>query len=82
MPTPLSKAENIKLKAAEEVFVHLPVASEEDRQIFAGNVLTAVRAARPTRVVFSTSGFPIEPPSVVPPRRWLPAWPTAACPLQ
>ncbi|MER7569480.1 hypothetical protein ABTZ93_42390 [Streptomyces sp. NPDC097941] len=61
MPTPLSKAENTKLKAAEGVFVHLPVASEEDRQIFAGNVLTAVRAARPTRVVFSTSGFPIDP---------------------
>jgi hypothetical protein len=61
VPTPLSKAENTKLKAAEGVFVHLPVASEEDRQIFAGNVLTAVRAARLTRVVFSTSGFPIDP---------------------
>jgi hypothetical protein len=43
------------------VFVHLPVTSEEERQIFAGNILTAVRAARPARLVFSTSGFPIDP---------------------
>ena len=48
-------------KDASGVFVHLPIASEEDRQIFAGNILTAVRAARPARVVFSTSGFPIDP---------------------
>ncbi|WP_230196862.1 hypothetical protein [Streptomyces coriariae] len=41
--------------------VHLPVTSEEDRRIFAGNILTAVRAAQPARVVFSTSGFPIDP---------------------
>jgi hypothetical protein len=33
VPTPLSKAETTELKAAEGVFVHLPVASEEDRQI-------------------------------------------------
>ncbi|MDQ1015144.1 SDR family oxidoreductase [Streptomyces afghaniensis] len=48
-------------RGAEGVFVHLPVASEENRRIFAGNILTAVRAARPARVVFSTSGFPIDP---------------------
>ncbi|MER5218558.1 NmrA family NAD(P)-binding protein [Streptomyces sp. NPDC002838] len=47
-------------RGAEGVFVHLPVTAEEDRQIFAGNILTAVRAARPARVVFSTSGFPID----------------------
>ncbi|GKQ35985.1 SDR family oxidoreductase [Streptomyces sp. A012304] len=46
---------------AEGVFVHLPLTSEENRQIFADNILTAVRAARPARVVFSTSGFPIDP---------------------
>ncbi|MFC4463191.1 hydroxylase [Streptomyces xiangluensis] len=48
-------------RGAAGVFVHLPVTSEEDRQIFAGNILTVVRAARPARVVFSTSGFPINP---------------------
>ncbi len=48
-------------RGATGVFVHLPIASEEDRQIFAGNILTAVRAARPARVVFSTSGVPIDP---------------------
>ncbi|WNM35773.1 NmrA family NAD(P)-binding protein [Streptomyces sp. Li-HN-5-11] len=48
-------------RGAEGVFVHLPVTSEEIRQIFAHNILTAVRAARPARVVFSTSGFPIDP---------------------
>jgi uncharacterized protein YbjT (DUF2867 family) len=56
-PTDLTDA----YRGAAGVFVHLPVASEEDRQIFAGNILTAVRAARPARVVFSTSGFPIDP---------------------
>ncbi|MFC8663900.1 NmrA family NAD(P)-binding protein [Streptomyces sp. NPDC057199] len=46
---------------AAGVFVHLPVTSEEDRRIFADNILSAVRAARPARVVFSTSGAPIDP---------------------
>lgn len=48
-------------RSAEGVFVHLPVASEEDRQTYARNILSAVREARPDRVVFSTSGFPIDP---------------------
>lgn len=48
-------------RGAAGVFVHLPVASEDDRRLFAGNILTAVRAARPDRVLFSTSGFPIDP---------------------
>jgi uncharacterized protein YbjT (DUF2867 family) len=48
-------------RGADGVFVHLPVTAEEDRQIFAGNILTAIRAARPARVVFSTSGFLIDP---------------------
>ncbi|MDX3748136.1 SDR family oxidoreductase [Streptomyces sp. AK08-02] len=48
-------------RGAAGVFVHLPVASEEDRQIFAGNILAAVREARPARVVFSTSGIPMDP---------------------
>ncbi|QNP68838.1 NAD(P)H-binding protein [Streptomyces roseirectus] len=48
-------------RGAEGVFVHLPVASEEDRQTYARNILIAVREARPDRVVFSTSGFPVDP---------------------
>ncbi|MGW0826840.1 SDR family oxidoreductase [Streptomyces sp. NPDC002845] len=46
---------------AQGVFVHLPLASEEDRRTYARNIVAAVRAARPTRVVFSTSGAPIGP---------------------
>ncbi|MDX2936786.1 SDR family oxidoreductase [Streptomyces ipomoeae] len=48
-------------RGAAGVFVHLPVAAEEDRRLFADNILTAVREARPDRVVFSTSGFPTDP---------------------
>lgn len=48
-------------RGAKGVFVHLPVASEEDRQTYAHNILTAVGEARPNRVVFSTSGFPTDP---------------------
>jgi uncharacterized protein YbjT (DUF2867 family) len=47
---------------AEGVFVHLPIVAEEDRQAFARNVVTAVREARPARVVFSTSGFVVDGP--------------------
>lgn len=43
-------------RGAEGVFVHLPVAPEEDRLAFARNVVAAIREARPARVVFSTSG--------------------------
>ncbi|MGA5506095.1 NmrA family NAD(P)-binding protein [Streptomyces umbrinus] len=43
-------------RGAEGVFVHLPVAPEEDRLTFARNVVAAIREARPARVVFSTSG--------------------------
>jgi uncharacterized protein YbjT (DUF2867 family) len=48
-------------RGADGVFVHLPVVSEEDRQTYARNIVAAVRAARPARVVFSTSGAPIDP---------------------
>ncbi|MFE6614017.1 NmrA family NAD(P)-binding protein [Amycolatopsis sp. NPDC057786] len=48
-------------RGAAGVFVHLPVTAEEDRLLFADNILAAVREARPDRVVFSTSGFPIDP---------------------
>ncbi|GII81401.1 hydroxylase [Sphaerisporangium rufum] len=46
---------------AGAVFVHLPVAAEEDRQTYARNIVAALREARPARVVFSTSGHPIDP---------------------
>ncbi|MEQ4724634.1 NmrA family NAD(P)-binding protein [Nonomuraea sp. B19D2] len=48
-------------RSADGVFVHLPVVSEEDRQTYARNIVAAVREARPARVVFSTSGFAIDP---------------------
>jgi uncharacterized protein YbjT (DUF2867 family) len=48
-------------RGADGVFVHLPVVSEEDRRTYARNILAAVREARPDRVVFSTSGAPIDP---------------------
>ncbi|GHC85530.1 NmrA family NAD(P)-binding protein [Streptomyces violaceochromogenes] len=46
---------------ADGVFVHLPVVSEEDRRDYARNIVAAVRAARPARVVFSAGGAPIDP---------------------
>ncbi|MCF1595866.1 SDR family oxidoreductase [Streptomyces muensis] len=48
-------------RGADGVFVHLPVTSEEDRRTYARNIVTAVRAARPDRVVLSTSGTPTDP---------------------
>ncbi|WP_329048565.1 NAD(P)H-binding protein [Streptomyces violaceus] len=48
-------------RGADGVFVHLPVGAEEDRLAFTDNILAAVRAARPGRVVFSTSGYPTDP---------------------
>jgi uncharacterized protein YbjT (DUF2867 family) len=48
-------------RGADGVFVHLPVVAEEDRQTYAHNILAGVREARPARVVFSTSGAPIDP---------------------
>ncbi|MFF8471970.1 NmrA family NAD(P)-binding protein [Streptomyces griseus] len=48
-------------RGADGVFVHLPMASEEARLAYARNIVAAVRAARPARVVFSTSGAPADP---------------------
>ncbi|MHC5905168.1 NmrA family NAD(P)-binding protein [Streptomyces sp. S6] len=45
-------------QGAAGVFVHLPMTSEDERGTYAANILTAVREARPERVVFSTSGAP------------------------
>jgi uncharacterized protein YbjT (DUF2867 family) len=49
-------------RGAEGVFVHLPIGSEEDRLAYARDIVDAVRAARPARVVFSTSGFTNDAP--------------------
>ncbi|WP_410660976.1 SDR family oxidoreductase [Amycolatopsis sp. lyj-112] len=49
-------------RGAEGVFVHLPVTSEEDRRTYARNIVAAVHAAQPARVVFSTSGFTVDSP--------------------
>ncbi|SDK02682.1 Uncharacterized conserved protein YbjT, contains NAD(P)-binding and DUF2867 domains [Lentzea albidocapillata subsp. violacea] len=49
-------------RGAEGVFVHLPIGPEDDRLAYARNIADAVRAARPARVVFSTSGFPVDAP--------------------
>lgn len=46
-------------RSAEGVFVHLPVTSEDDRRTYARNVVAALREVEPTRVVVSTSGFPV-----------------------
>jgi uncharacterized protein YbjT (DUF2867 family) len=48
-------------RGADGVFVHLPVTSEADRRTYARNIVAALRAARPARVVFSTSGAPADP---------------------
>ncbi|MEH1126730.1 SDR family oxidoreductase [Micromonospora sp. CPCC 206061] len=45
-------------RGADGVFIHLPITSEEQRQTYVRNIVAAVRAARPARVVFSTSGMP------------------------
>jgi uncharacterized protein YbjT (DUF2867 family) len=44
-------------RGAEGVFVHLPVVDAETREAYAANIITALREARPARVVYSTSGF-------------------------
>ncbi|MEO6086221.1 MAG: NmrA family NAD(P)-binding protein [Umezawaea sp.] len=49
-------------RGAAGVFVHLPIGPEEDRLAYARDIVDAVRAAQPSRVVFSTSGFPIDTP--------------------
>lgn len=47
-------------RGAEGVFVHLPVVDAATRETYAGNIITALREARPERVVYSTSGFPAD----------------------
>jgi uncharacterized protein YbjT (DUF2867 family) len=44
---------------ADGVFVHLPAAPDEALRPLARNIVTALRAANPSRVVISTSGTPV-----------------------
>ncbi len=47
-------------RGAEGVFVHLPVVDAETRKTYAANIIAALHEARPERVVYSTSGFPVD----------------------
>lgn len=47
---------------AEGIFVHLPQAPEDLRRSYANNIVAAIRAARPSRVVISTSGAVVDTP--------------------
>lgn len=47
---------------ADGVFIHLPQAPEPIRVQFAQNIVAAIRAAKPKRVVISTSGTIIDQP--------------------
>ena len=49
-------------RGAEGVFIHLPVAPEEARLAQANAIVAAIAAARPTRVVISTSGSIVDAP--------------------
>lgn len=48
-------------RGAEGVFVHLPLGRPDDQLTFARTIAEAVRRATPARVVFSTSGYPLDP---------------------
>jgi len=50
---------------ADGVFVHLPQAPEPDRIQYARNIVEAIKAAKPKRVVVSTSGAIIDQPGTV-----------------
>ncbi|MFF3020689.1 NmrA family NAD(P)-binding protein [Streptomyces sp. NPDC057939] len=58
VPTDYSSPEQLiaAYRGAQGVFVHLPMAAEEDRRRYAANVVAAVQETRPGRVVVSTSG--------------------------
>ena len=64
LPTSYDSVEQLTeaYHGAESVFVHLPLGSEADRLRFANNIVAALTAARPARVVISTSGQIIDTP--------------------
>jgi uncharacterized protein YbjT (DUF2867 family) len=43
-------------RGAKGVFVHLPVGAPQTRETYAASIIAALGAARPARVVYSTSG--------------------------
>ncbi|QNP76202.1 NAD(P)H-binding protein [Streptomyces roseirectus] len=47
---------------ADGVFVHLPVAAEDERVVYARNIVAALTEAKPRRVVVSTSGTVVDGP--------------------
>jgi uncharacterized protein YbjT (DUF2867 family) len=47
-------------RGAEGVFVHLPVVDAETRKTYTANIITALQESRPERIVYSTSGFPVD----------------------
>lgn len=49
-------------RGADGVFVHLPLAAEEQRMHYARNIAQACARARPRRVVISTSGGVVDAP--------------------
>ncbi|MCV4274908.1 hypothetical protein OH710_19890 [Pseudomonas capsici] len=49
-------------RGADGVFVHLPMGSEASRLRFAENIVAAVKAGKPKRVVISTSGTIVDEP--------------------
>jgi uncharacterized protein YbjT (DUF2867 family) len=62
LPIDVASAEQLTAayQGAAGVFLHFPVAGPELRTAHAAAVATALREARPARVVYSTSGMPIE----------------------
>ena len=60
----LSSAESLKraYENAEGVFIHLPAGPDEAVRSAAQNVLSALKATTPARVVISTSGAPLTTP--------------------
>jgi uncharacterized protein YbjT (DUF2867 family) len=47
-------------RGADGVFIHLPVVDPQTRETYAANIIAALSAARPGRMVYSTSGFPVD----------------------
>ena len=60
----LSSAESLirAYRNAEGVFVHLPAAPEQTLRPMVGNIVAAMQATTPARVVVSTSGMMVSPP--------------------
>lgn len=62
LPIDVASAEQLTAayQGAAGVFLHFPVTGPELRSAYGAAVATALREARPARVVYSTSGMPVE----------------------